>query len=215
MYEIVFGNHRFEAYRRLGKKEIPAIITSMTDDEVFLAQLTENLVRNTYVNPIEEAKGYRMLVRRGWTIHAIGCKVGKCDSYISERLSLLDRLDHRLLSKVSHRNKYLTPSHAELLARVRDHNKQIKIAEMVERKRLSVRSLEAILENGALPGEARVEKISGNWLIHIPNEFASVLHLSTGQSLHIQARRNKLILEDPTRPTRGSRTTRNLSEQQS
>ncbi|MEM3151738.1 MAG: ParB N-terminal domain-containing protein, partial [Candidatus Bathyarchaeia archaeon] len=44
-YEIIFGLHRFEAVKRLGLKLIPAIITSVSDEEALLMNIIENLQR--------------------------------------------------------------------------------------------------------------------------------------------------------------------------
>lgn len=91
-YELVFGSHRLAACKALGLRRVRAIIADFTDDESFLARVTENLVRNDYVDPLEEARGYKILVQKGWTVNAIGHRVGKCDSYVSERIGLLEKL---------------------------------------------------------------------------------------------------------------------------
>jgi len=195
-YEVVFGNHRVQACRTLGMKIIPAIVNQFTDDEAFLARVSENLLRNAYVDPIEEGKGYRMLVDHGWTINAIGRKVGKCDSYISERLALINRLTDRVRSKVSEGNPHLTPSHAELLSRIHDPDRQNEVAELVERKRLSVRTLESMLNGFPLPMKVPIEGIAGGYWVKIPEEFSAAMELTTGQRLHMYVRGRKLILEN-------------------
>jgi ParB/RepB/Spo0J family partition protein len=45
-YILVAGLHRMEAYRKLGREHIPAIITSMTNDEARLWEIAENLHRS-------------------------------------------------------------------------------------------------------------------------------------------------------------------------
>jgi len=91
-YELVFGLHRLEACRRLGWRKIQALVTSISDEDAFLAGLIENLQRNIRVNPIAEARGYKLLIEKGWTAHQIARKIGKGDSYIYDRLRILDRL---------------------------------------------------------------------------------------------------------------------------
>jgi ParB family chromosome partitioning protein len=208
-YQVVFGSHRIEACRRLGMKKIAAIVKHFTDEEAFLARVTENLLQNADINPIEEAEGYRMLVGKGWTINAIAKKVGKCDSYICERLAMLDNLDFRLRAQVSSGSRLLTPSHAELLSRIRDKQRQTQIAKLVETRRLSVRVLEDLLNGVPLPTKVQIEERSGDCWIHIPNDFAKVLGLKSGQNLYMYIRGRKLILETPrtrknhTEPIRG------------
>ena len=196
-YQVVFGNHRIEACRRLGMKKITAIVNDFSDDEAFLARVTENLLRNTHMNAIEEAEGYRMLVNNGWTINAIGSKVGKCDSYICERLALLQNLDSRLQARVSNGSKHLTPSHAELLSRIPDKDRQAEIARLIESRRLSVRALENLLNGVPLPTKVRVEYESSNCYVQIPNDFAKALGLKDSQCLHMYIRGHKLVLETP------------------
>jgi len=193
-YQIVFGNHRIEACRRLGMKKIPAIVNYFTDEEAFLARVSENLLRNSYMNP---AEGYRVLISDGWTINEIASKVGKCDSYVCERLALLDNLDSRLRARVSHGNSHLTPSHAEVLSRIPDKQRQTEIAGLIETRRLSVRALENLLKGVPLPTKIQVEAESGNCCVHIPDEFARTLGFKHGQSLYMYVRGRKLVLEAP------------------
>ena len=191
-YEVVFGNHRLLACKRLGMEKIKTIIMDFTDEESFLARVAENLIRNSHVDPLEEAKGYKMLIQRGWTVNAIGRRVGKCDSYVSERLALQERLSPNLRTKIA--SGAITPSHAELLARIRDHAKQNLIAELITRKKLSVRTLEAIL-SVAPPSKTQVVSISGEYYAKIPLEFMEAMKLNTTRSLLMYMRGNKLILE--------------------
>lgn len=210
-YQVVFGSHRIEACRRLGMKKIAAIVKHFSDEEAFLARVTENLLRNADINPIEEAEGYRMLVGKGWAISAIAKKVGKCDSYISERLAMLHRLDFRLRAQVSSGRGLLTPSHAELLSRIRDKHRQTQIAKLIETRRLSVRVLEDLLNGVPLPMKVQVEERSGDCWVHIPNDFTKALGLKSGQNLHMYIRGRKLVLETSTtrkndaEPIRGGR----------
>jgi len=195
-YEVVFGNHRLEACRRLGKKRISAVISHLTDEEAFLARISENLLRNSKIDPVEEAKGYRLLIKRGWTIHAIARKIGKCDSYVSERIALLDRLSGAILSKVCNGNGHLTPSHAEVLSRIKDVERQNEVAELVERKRLSVRALENMLNRAPAPRKVHVEVTAGEYWLNVPREFAEAMKLDRNQVMYLYIQGRKMILEN-------------------
>jgi ParB/RepB/Spo0J family partition protein len=201
-HEVVFGNHRLAAYRRLGRQRIPSIVKKYSDEEAFLARVSENLLRNTYVNPLEEAQGYRMLVTKGWTINAIGRKVGKCDSYVCERLALLDRLDHNIHSRIASGSRLLTASHAELLSRIEDKAKQNEVADLIERKRLSVRALEDMLYGVPPPSKIQVEARNGELWVRIPNEFSRAANVVSGQAVYMYVRGRKLILENLDNPVR-------------
>jgi ParB family chromosome partitioning protein len=194
-FEVVFGTHRVEACRRLGIKRIPAVISEFSEDEAFLAGITENLLRNTSINPIEEAKGYRALLRKGWTINEIARRVGKADSYVSERLSLLDRLDSSLQSILANGDRGLTPSHAELLSRISNGVQQKEIAGLVQSGKLSVRALEDLLRQVPRPTRIKIEDVSGSFCIRIPDVFVKALGLRVGQYLRMHVRGSKLTLE--------------------
>jgi len=145
-YELVFGLRRLEACRRLGWRKIPALVTSISDEDAFLAGLIENLQRNIRVNLIAEARGYKLLIEKGWTAHQIARKIGKRDSYIYDRLRILDRLHPTIQRQlITHVCKPpITPSHAERLSLIQDRELQLKLAELVREKHLSVRQLERL-----------------------------------------------------------------------
>jgi ParB/RepB/Spo0J family partition protein len=204
-YRVVFGNHRLEACRRLGMKRISAIISDFSDEEAFLAQVTENLLKNTRIDPIEEAKGYKILLKKGWTINAIARRIGKCDSYICERLALLDRLDPVLFSRVARSDCRLTPSHAELLSRVPDKARQNELARLVERKGLSVRALEDLLNGIPPPTKVQVGLTVGGYHLRIPDEFAKAMNLTAGQFVHMQMHGTNLVVKKACRANSNNR----------
>ena len=58
-YEIVSGHRRYEACRRLGKKDIPLIVRDLTDEEAILTMVDSNLHRE-HILPSEKAFAYKM-----------------------------------------------------------------------------------------------------------------------------------------------------------
>jgi ParB/RepB/Spo0J family partition protein len=194
-YEIVFGNHRVEACRRLGMKYVRAVIREFSEEDSFVARVSENLARNNYVDPIAEAEGYRMLVDKGWTLSSIGRKIGKSDSYVCERLALLDRLHYNTAMKIRAGN--LTASHAELLSRIRDPIKQQQIADLIVKKRLSVRTLENMLNGTPPPITVPVENTDKGFGVRIPKEFLAAVAAdgNTPCSLLMRVRGRTIILQ--------------------
>ncbi len=194
-FEVVFGNHRLEACKHVGMKNIRALVMRFTEEEAFLARVSENLLRNSLVNPIGEAEGYKHLLSSGWTINRIASKIGKSDSYICERLGLIDRLHRSIREKVSNGNRHLTPTHLELLSKVKDPVEQLRLADLVEKRRLGVRALEDMV-NG-MPGPQTI--IPGDYLgecaVRIPREFTKAVGIVVGQPVRIRVRGRKLILE--------------------
>jgi ParB family chromosome partitioning protein len=151
-FEVVFGNHRLAACRKLGWKEMPAIVKQSTDEEMFLLQIVENIQRNVAVNEIEEAKGYKFLMSKGMTIHEIAAAIGKSYQYVWSRMRLLDKLHPYILEALAKRRfRRLNVSHAEQLSMVRDPDKQLELARLVEDQKMSVAGLERIVYADLFP----------------------------------------------------------------
>jgi len=89
-YEMVCGERRFRAAKKVGLKEIPAIVREMDDKTALEVQLIENMQR-TDVHPLEEAEGYEQLIaQHGYSgADQIAAKVGKSKSYIYGCMKLL------------------------------------------------------------------------------------------------------------------------------
>ena len=66
IYEIIAGERRWRAAQIAGLHEIPALIKQMSDKEVVEASLIENIQREN-LNPIEEAKAYKLLLNSNET----------------------------------------------------------------------------------------------------------------------------------------------------
>ena len=62
-YEIVAGERRFQAAKLAKLEEVPVVIKAISDEEVFKLALIENLQRSD-LSPIEEAQGYKQLIKQ-------------------------------------------------------------------------------------------------------------------------------------------------------
>jgi len=89
-YEVVAGNRRLEACRRLKFNAMPCHIVELDDREAYEVSLSENIQRNT-LNPVEEAKAFKQYVDDlGYgSASELARKIGKSPSYISRRIALL------------------------------------------------------------------------------------------------------------------------------
>ena len=145
-FRLVFGSHRLEAVRTLGWKKVPAIVREISDEESFLMSMTENLQRNAHVSPIAEARGYKYLISKGWTIGEIARRIGKSDSYVCNRMRILERLHPELRKQVEfpRGNSHLTLSHAEHLSTIREPSRQLELARLIRSQNLSMRELERL-----------------------------------------------------------------------
>jgi ParB/RepB/Spo0J family partition protein len=192
-FEVVFGLHRVEACRKLGLKSIPAIVRSLSPEQAFLARVTENLSRNIYVDPISEARGYIALIDKHYTIGEIAKQIGKSDSYVSDRIGLIRRLHPQIVERIDG-SKTLTATHAVLLSRVEDLHRQLELAGLVERKRLSVRSLEELVRN-RLPIRINVVSSDKSDQVALPSRILQVVDIKPGETLYLHLKRKRLVME--------------------
>lgn len=145
-FEVIFGNHRLEACRRLGWKEIPAIVRQTTAEDMFILQIVENIQRNNFINPIEEARGYKFLIGKGMTIQEIAVRIGKSYQYVWSKIRLIDKLHPQVIDGLARRTfRRLNTSHAEQLSMLKDTKRQIELARVVEDRNLTVSQLERII----------------------------------------------------------------------
>lgn len=88
-YEIVAGERRWRAAKKVGLSQIPVIIKDFTDREALEVGLLENIQRQD-LNPIEEAEGYRRLAEEfNHTQESLSQALGKSRSHIANTLRLL------------------------------------------------------------------------------------------------------------------------------
>ena len=142
-YEIVAGERRWRAARKIGIREIPCIVRELTDEENMLLAIIENMQRED-LNPIEEAEGIRQMIETyGLTQEEVSKSVGKSRPYIANSLRLL-RLPETVRKYVE--DGSLSTGHAKAIAAVSDEKKQIELAEVAIRDGLSVRQLEKLAQ---------------------------------------------------------------------
>ena len=138
-YEIVAGERRFQAAKRAGLTEIPAVIRDISDEDVFKLALIENLQRED-LDPIEEAQGYRTLIKEtGMTQADLGRVLSKSRPAIANALRLLD-LPEEVQQMMADRR--LTAGHARAILAVPSEEGRIKLAEKVVEDGLTVRQTE-------------------------------------------------------------------------
>ena len=86
-YEVVCGERRYRACKKLNMFEMPVIVRDLSDDEAFDAMITENLQRKD-IDPIEEAQAFTALRQRGQQIIDIATRFGRTYAYVSDRIRL-------------------------------------------------------------------------------------------------------------------------------
>ncbi|WP_420633337.1 ParB/RepB/Spo0J family partition protein [Candidatus Palauibacter sp.] len=88
-FEIVVGERRFRAMQSLGWTSVPAIVRTLSDEQMLVVALVENLQRAD-LSALEEARGYRELMDQfGLTQEQVGRHVGRDRSTVANALRLL------------------------------------------------------------------------------------------------------------------------------
>jgi ParB family chromosome partitioning protein len=100
-YDLVCGEGRIEAFRALGRAEIPAILIDVAADDSFLMGLVENLARRQ-PSAIEVFSEVSRLAKRGYKISEIAAKVDLSPSYVRAVCHLVKHGDRHLLEALDH-----------------------------------------------------------------------------------------------------------------
>jgi ParB family transcriptional regulator, chromosome partitioning protein len=138
-FEIIAGERRWRAMKKLGWTEAPAIVKNLSDTETASVALIENLQREE-LSPIEEAMAYgKLLELHNLTQEALAQRLGKGQSTVANKLRLLklpQPVQDALLSKV------ITERHARALIPLKDPEKQVAILAEVLERNLNVKQTE-------------------------------------------------------------------------
>ncbi|MEH7248316.1 nucleoid occlusion protein [Neobacillus niacini] len=138
-YEIIAGERRFRAMKKLGWDEAPAIIKNYSDTETASVALIENLQREE-LSPIEEAIAYgKLLELHNLTQEALAQRLGKGQSTVANKLRLL-KLPQPIQDSLL--NKEITERHARSLIPLKDPVKQVALLQDIIEKNLNVKQTE-------------------------------------------------------------------------
>ena len=140
-YEILAGERRYRASIEAGLSEVPVIIKKLSDQDMMVHSIIENLQRED-LNPIEEAKAYQSLIDKGYTHADIAEKMGKSRPYITNLVRLLTLPDF-ILKEVETRK--LSQAHARLLIQL-PLKEQKNLLNRIQKEDLSVRQVEDLLK---------------------------------------------------------------------
>ena len=151
-YQLVAGERRLRAARQAGLQKIPVIVaTVVTDQEMMELSLIENIQRED-LNPIEEAKAYRMLLDECFlSQEEVAKRVGKQRSTVANTLRLLNLADE---VREALQSGKISMGHARALLAIEEQRAQIALCRQVVARGLSVRRIEALVRaasDGASP----------------------------------------------------------------
>lgn len=139
-FEIIAGERRWRAVKKLGLLTIPGIIKQYNDTQAASIALIENLQREGLTS-IEEASAYQKLLElHQLTQESLAQRLGRNQSTIANKIRLL-QLSEPVKSALLTRS--ITERHARALLAIDSEELQIKILEDVISKDLNVKQTES------------------------------------------------------------------------
>ncbi|MDR1367132.1 MAG: ParB/RepB/Spo0J family partition protein [Candidatus Accumulibacter sp.] len=147
IYEIVAGERRWRAAKMAGLAEVPALVREIPDEAALAMALIENIQREN-LNPLEEAQGIQRLIDEfSMTQQAAADAVGRSRPATANLLRLLKLSP--LVQEMLMRGQ-IEMGHARALLPL-SGEMQVRLAQRVEQKRLSVRETELLARRASDP----------------------------------------------------------------
>lgn len=138
-FQIVAGERRFRAIQRLGWDRVPVITRGLSDEQMLVVALVENLQRED-LSPLEEALGYQRLVEDFDLSHQeVAERVGKDRSTVANALRLLALPDEVRGLLAAGR---ISAGHGRAILGVEEAASRIELARRVAEEGWSVRETE-------------------------------------------------------------------------
>lgn len=154
-YEIIAGERRWRAAQLAGLTEIPAIVRDLTDQVAIALALIENIQRQD-LNPIDQALALqRFHDEFGLSHQEIAETVGKARTTVSNLLRLLTLTD---AVKDLMQQGLLDMGHARAILTLKAKD-QLKVAQHVIEKNLSVRQTEQLVRDFNAPKQEKPKTV--------------------------------------------------------
>jgi len=135
-FEIIAGERRWLAAQKAGLHNVPVVITEADDLKSLEFAIVENVQRHD-LNPLEEAQGYKRLIKEfSYDQEKVSKFIGKSRSHITNSLRLLT-LPNDVIKLIE--TQKLTAGHAKILVGL--DNASFVATKIIEKK-LSVRQAE-------------------------------------------------------------------------
>ena len=192
-YELVAGERRLRAATRAGLTEVPVLVIDTDEAGSLERALVEN-VHRADLNPIEEAAAYRQLIEDGGiTQEALGDKLGKSRTAVTNAMRLLDLPTE--IQKLLTEGR-LTARHGRELLTLNGHPMQQRLALRVAQEGRSVRETADMVRTLQAMSAPR-ERSSGPTLPSTATEAQRRLadHLQTRVKVEMGKRKGKIVLD--------------------
>ena len=158
LYEIIAGERRWRAAQLAGLTEVPAIVLELTDQVAIALALIENIQRQD-LNPIDQAMALqRFHDEFGLSHQEIADTVGKARTTVSNLLRLLTLAEP---VKDFMQQSLLDMGHARAILTLKAKD-QLKVAEHVIEKSLSVRQTEQLVRDMNAPKQVKEKQAASS-----------------------------------------------------
>jgi len=156
-FQLVMGERRWRAAKRVGLRRVPAIVRQTADDAMLRDALLENIHR-VQLNPLDEAAAYeQLLVEFGVTHNELADRLGRSRPVVTNTIRLL-RLPVSVQRRVA--AGVLSAGHARALLGLDDAGQQEELAARIVAEGMSVRATEeaVVLLRREAPDKPRAVK---------------------------------------------------------
>ena len=138
-FELIVGERRWRASKKLGLKKIPAIIREVNDEQSLEIAIIENIHRQD-LNPIEEAEAYARLSNEfALTQEMVAEKVGKSRAAVANILRLL-KLSRNIKEDLI--SEKISMGHARALLGLEESKQMESLRNEIIKQDLTVRQTE-------------------------------------------------------------------------
>lgn len=138
-YELIAGERRFQASKRVGLKKVPVIIREASELQKLELAIIENVQRHD-LNAIEEARAYQKLGDEfQMNQEEIAVKMGKSRSFVANKMRLLALPIEVQKGLIEGK---ITEGHAKAILSLPNPEKQRAMYELIMRSNLTVRQVE-------------------------------------------------------------------------
>ena len=152
-FELIAGERRFRAAKLAGLREIPAIVRQLSDAESMEIALVENLQRED-LGPLDRAHAYQQYIDVfSSSAERLAIRLGESRANVINYVRLL-RLSPEIQDLI--RAGELGMGQARAILTVVDPQRQLQLAKLAARRRLSVRQIEELAKSPAVEPEAEL-----------------------------------------------------------
>lgn len=151
-YELIAGERRLRAVRRLGWENIPVVVREVDDQAALTLALIENLQRDD-LSALDTALGYQQLIGEfGISQAEVARIVGRDRSTVANTLRLLKLPEE--LQKLLHTGS-LSEGHARALLGIENSGQMLALARRAVDEGLSVRQVETLVRGDVAPANRK------------------------------------------------------------